>query len=212
MQTPSARLFAAAESEDRAERTMRVAAALCEALTAAGSYPVLVGGGAVEIYTRSAYTTRDLDFVAAGTDELDDTMLDLGFEREGRHWIHEQLGIVVEFSGTTLGPAEAVTVDVDGSELRIIAVEDLIVDRLASWKYWGWDPDGAAAVILMAIHTDLDASRLRQRAEQEEVADALDRLQPLAAGSAPVTDEQLRALRAGLKDKGGPHGDAKDTR
>ncbi len=199
MTSPFTRFLAATESEDRSERTLQIAAALCEALTAAGSHPVLVGGGAVEIYTRSAYTTRDLGFVAAVTDELGNTMLQLGFEREGRHWVHEQLGVVVGFPGTTLGDAEAVSIDVDGAELRIISVEDLIVDRLASWKHWGWGPDGAAAVILMAIHTDLDADRLWQRGAQEEVADAMERLQPLARGNAPVTEQQLRRLRLELE-------------
>ncbi len=200
MEDPAARLYAAAQSEDRAERTLRLAATLSAALTAAGSQPVLVGGGAVEIYTRSAYTTRDLDFVAAVTDELGNTMLELGFEREGRHWVHEELGIVVEFPGTAIGPARTVSVDVDGSELRIISVEDLIVDRLASWKYWGWDPDGAAAVILIAIHTDLDATRLRERAAEEDVADVLELLQPLARNTEPVNEEQLRRLRATLQE------------
>jgi len=189
---------AAYEADDRAESTLRMAAALCEALTAAGAHPVLVGGGAVEIYTRSAYTTRDLDFVAAVTEEVRSTMDALGFGREGRHWVHEELGVVVEFPGATLAPAEAVAIEVDGLVLRIIAVEDLVVDRLASWKHWGWDPDGAAAVLLLAIHTNLDGQRLHWRAEDEDVLDALARLRPLAESNEPITDQRLRELHAGL--------------
>lgn len=86
----------------------------------------------MEIYTRSAYTTRDLDFVAATTEALKTTMLGLGFEQEGRHWLHKDLGIVVEFPGTTIAPARAVSIDVDGSELRIIqrAQEESVDDAL----------------------------------------------------------------------------------
>ena len=196
------RLRSAARVDDRAERTLRVAALLSETLSAAGSHPVLVGGGAVEVYTRSAFTTHDLDFVAAVNDDAERAMASMGFEREGRHWIHPELGLVVEFPGTVLGPARAVSIDVDGTELRIISVEDLIVDRLASWKYWGWDPDGAAAVILLAVHEDLDAGRLHERARQEDVVNALELLQPLAQRKEPATSERLRKLRARLEDRG----------
>ena len=196
------RLREAAGSNDRAERTMGLAAVLSGVLTEAGSRPVLVGGGAVEIYTRSAYTTRDLDFVAAMTESASKAMAGLGFDRDGRHWIHEELGIVVEFPGTTLAPAEAISIDVDGIELRIIAVEDLVVDRLASWKHWGWDPDGAAAVILLALHQDLDQERLRKRAIDEHVADALESLRPLAGSDEPISEDELRRLRASLKGSG----------
>ena len=114
----------------------------------------------MEIYTRSAYTTHDLDFVAAPSDALDRAMLELGFTRVGRHWIHEPFRLAVEFPGTVLYPAESVAIDVDGLQLHVIAIEDLIVDRLASWKYWRWHADGAAAALLLAQHPDLDVARL----------------------------------------------------
>jgi hypothetical protein len=194
------RLRSASAAPERAERTLLTAAALSDALSAAGCLPVLVGGGAVEIYTRSAYTTRDLDFVAATTPAVDTLMADLGFEKEGRHWAHEALGIVVEFPGTALGAAESVSIDVDGSNLHIIAIEDLVVDRLAGWKRWGWDPDGAAATLLLSLHADLDAARLEQRAATEDVADALAAIRPLAEAAEPLTPDRLRRLRHGLRN------------
>lgn len=191
-------LRAAGQTDDRAERTLRLAAVLSGALRAAGARPVLVGGGAVEIYTRSAYTTRDLDFVAAVTEEVANTMIELRFEREGRHWVHTELGIVVEFPATVLAPARDVAIDVDGLELRIITIEDLIVDRLASWKHWGWDPDGAAAAILLAGHPDLDRRRLRQRAFDEDVGDALEGVTKLVEAGKRATDAALRRARKEL--------------
>jgi len=188
----------AATTTDRAERTLRVAAVLSEALADAGARPVLVGGGAVEIYTRSAYTTRDLDFVAAVTQGVRQALSSLGFDRDGRHWVHEGLGLVVEFPATTLSPSRAVSIDVDGRVLRIIAVEDLIVDRLASWKHWGWDPDGAAAAILLAAHPDLDRKRLNKRARDEDVADALAAIGGRAENGNPISTEELNRLRREL--------------
>lgn len=194
------RLGEAGRVPDRAERTLRTAAVVAEALKRAGDEPVLVGGGAVEVYTRAAYTTRDLDFVASTTEETEDALGSLGFERRGRHWLHEELGIVLELPGSTLAPARADSIDVDGLQLQIISVEDLIVDRLASWKYWGWDPDAAATVLLLALHPDRDEARLRERAAEEDVEDALELLRPLAEEAAPIEPERLRRLRTRLEE------------
>jgi hypothetical protein len=159
-----------------------------------------VGGAAVEIYTRSAYTTYDLDFVAAATAQLEATMRELGFARDGRHWVERDLSLAVEFPGTVLYPARSVSMDAAGLTLTIIAVEDLIVDRLASWKHWGWDPDGAAAALLLALHPGLDRPRLDQRAQEEEVSDALAALLPLAESGDLLSQDALQRLRTGLKD------------
>lgn len=194
-------LSLAAREDDRARRAVRVAAVLAEALEAAGCRPVLVGGAAVEIYTRSAYTTFDLDFVAAETDELGPTMRALGFEREGRHWVERDLGVVVEFPSATLAPAQAESMEVDGRRLSVISVEDLIVDRLASWKHWGWEPDGAAAALLLALHPRRDNRRLRRRARAEDVLDALEVLEPVAARGDEIDASALRGLRDTLEGK-----------
>ena len=188
-------LEAASQIEDRSRRVLTTAAVVADALRTAGCFPVLVGGGAVEIYTRSAYTTHDLDFVAAQSDALDQVMFELGFTRVGRHWIHEPFRLAVEFPGTVLYPAESVMIDVDGLQLHVIAIEDLIVDRLASWKHWRWHADGAAAALLLAQHPDLDVARLEERAATEGVADALATLQSAAADQVRLTEDLLEDLR-----------------
>ena len=194
------RFRAAAEFNDRALRTLWTAAIVAEALEQAGVVePVLVGGGAVEIYTRSAYTTRDLDFIAPTTGRLEQALEPLGFVREGRHWINEKLGLLIEFPSSVLAPAISVSIDVGGTELRIISVEDLIVDRLASWKHWGWDPDGAAAALLLALHPDLDDERLQRRAHDEDVADALSLVRPMTERSGKLTAAELKRARRRMK-------------
>lgn len=52
--------------KDSAERIAMIGAALAEALRSQGQDPILVGGAAVEFYTRGGYSTEDLDFVAEG--------------------------------------------------------------------------------------------------------------------------------------------------
>lgn len=199
---PSVQEFQIAAAEpDRAERTLKVATVLSDALRAAGAEPVLVGGGAVEVYTRSAYTTHDLDFVAASTNAVAEAMAALGFEHAGRHWLHRALTLTVELPGSVLHSARSVSIDVAGSELRIIAVEDLIVDRLASWIHWHWDADGASAALLIAIHGDLDAERLAERAVDTGVIEALRVLRDAGDRQELLTPERLHALRTGMQEE-----------
>jgi len=187
-----ARLSSAARSVDPGERTLLLAAVLTDAFQPAGYKPILVGGAAVEVYTRAAYMTADLDFVAPSGSATRLVMETLGFKREGRVWYEAELGIVVEFPSSTLAPARATEIEVDGVTVAIIEVEDLIVDRLAAWKYWRWHPDGVAAGLLLAIHGDgLDTARLQDRCEREDVADALVSVrQLLESSSKPQLDEQ----------------------
>jgi hypothetical protein len=129
--------------------------------------------------------TADLDFVAPRGDATRRVMEGLGFRREGRVWFDAGLSIVVGFPSATLAPARATAIEVAGVGVAIIEVEDLIVDRLAAWKYWRWHPDGVAAGLLLAIHSKrLDAQRLHDRCEDEDVVDALDAvLNVLRSGS-----------------------------
>ncbi len=67
--------------------------------------PVVVGGHAVEFYTAGGYTTVDIDL--AGNSEPVAQVLDAwGFQREGRHFYDDALGIVVEIPGSSLAPQE----------------------------------------------------------------------------------------------------------
>jgi hypothetical protein len=64
--------------------------------------PVLAGGAAVELYTAGAYTTGDLDFIGDVTEEVARSLREAGFEREGRHWIHREAELFVEFPGSAV--------------------------------------------------------------------------------------------------------------
>ena len=195
------RLLAAASLSDRGERTVQVAVVLAEALRAAGDRPVLVGGAAVEIYTRSMYTTVDFDFIAAGGPKVASTLRQLGFERRGRVWVRRDLAIVVELPSATLSPARSVSMRVGSAELEIIAVEDLIVDRLAAWKHWKWHPDGVAAGLLLGIHDGgLDKARLLERAQDEQVADALASLREILDVGDDLSGDVLAAAHAKLEE------------
>lgn len=130
--------------------------------------PILVGGAAVELYTRGAYTTGDIDLVGHVDPTVARALQNAGFERHGRHWIHESAQELVEFPGSSLEPEEvAHWVLLSGYTIRIISTEDLLVDRLGAWEYWRSSVDGANAFLLWrAQEARTDRLRLEERVTQ----------------------------------------------
>ncbi|MDX1645374.1 MAG: hypothetical protein R3244_13550 [Thermoanaerobaculia bacterium] len=138
--------------------------------------PILVGGAAVELYTGGAYSTGDLDFVGHVPASVDSALRAHGFTRDGRHWIHEEGRVFVEFPGASLGEGErAAEIEIDGHRVRLLAPEALVVDRLAAWQFWRSEEDAANALLVArAVATDPDA--LQALGERREVVPALERL------------------------------------
>jgi len=130
--------------------------------------PVLVGGAAVEILTGGAYTTGDFDFVGHVPASVQRILKNSGFVKAGRHWIHEEAEIFLEFPGVALGPEEKATrLKAYGFDLVLVSIEDLLVDRLGSWAYWKSGVDGANAFLLLrTCRNKIDNERLRQRSRE----------------------------------------------
>lgn len=143
-----------------------------------GDPPVLVGGGAVELYTGGAYRTGDLDFVGRIPGEVSRTLGEAGFRKRGRHWIHEEAQIFIEL------PAAEFDRDVRIDAIRIgdwtvvlLSPEDVLVDRLAAWKFWRVPVEGINAYLLYRARGQaLDARRLEAAAEAEGVENELESL------------------------------------
>lgn len=178
-------LSQAAQKERRWERVLYVLAALTEALQPEHVRPILVGGSALEFYTLGDYATRDIDLVAEERRVVGQALEKLGFEHlpGQRHWYHEALDISIEIPDEKLAGSEekTTTVDVQGTGVEIIAPEDLLIDRLAAFKYWYSADDGEWAARLYAIHEEsMDLDYLEQRAEAEKVTDALEEIKARA--------------------------------
>lgn len=107
--------------------------------------PILVGGGAVEIYTRGAVTTGDFDLSCGRQDILEEHMRQHGFVRPSgpgmstRGWVHPQLKLGFECVSDTLldGMADRDMVQIvelgpDG-DVAVIAPEDIIADRMGHY-------------------------------------------------------------------------------
>lgn len=158
------------------DRTAAVAAWFQGLFPTIDHAPVLVGGGAVELYTRGAYRTGDLDFVGRVTREVARRLEETGFERRGRHWIHEASRTFIECPATSFdAPVRLSEIRFGPWIVRVLSPEDVLVDRLASWKFWKSVPDGVNAFLVLRDRgEEMDVARLRERASKENVADALE--------------------------------------
>ena len=86
------------------------------------------GGSALELYTGGAYVSGDLDFVGSSSPAIDAALVGAGFERSGRHWVHEKARIFVEFPSSDLGKQEAIEAIFGRTRVRLLSPEDLVVD------------------------------------------------------------------------------------
>jgi len=159
--------------------------------------PVLVGGAAVELLTGGAYTTGDLDFVGSIGSAVTSSLKRAGFNREGRHWFHEEGRVFLEFPSAVLRAGEEARERVFGDcSVLIVTAEDLIVDRLTAWVHWQSALDGVNAYLLYrAVEAELDLRRLESRASKENVQDALISVRDLYTqyGGAVPEDEVVEA-------------------
>ena len=125
----------------QAEKNLRAASLLCALFRVAGWEMVVVGGSAIEFYTAGDYLTRDLELCrAAGTKPLSarveaEVMNAVGARSVGtrRQWLLDGLGeVTIDLLGEieTVGTAPLQTLLGPGGEVRLMPVEELLVERV----------------------------------------------------------------------------------
>ena len=170
------RLDKVGEIGDPLDRRLLALAIITECLSEARITPILVGGAAVAFYTLGGYATEDIDLVMPSVPIVNDVLTELGFSKIGRHWLREDIDIVLEAPSSTLHGDLPHVVEVAINDLRVyvVGVEDLIIDRLNAYVHWVSREDGRWALRLIDIHSEaLDWDYLRHKAVEEKVADAL---------------------------------------
>jgi hypothetical protein len=164
---------------------LRLLAKISDALAVCGRpRPILVGGGAVEYYSGSAMMTGDIDLVSPIQSEVEAEMQRHGFVKPSgpqmltRGWIHPGLGLGFEIVGSAPldGHVDATHIMLinnvfDGASFAVIAVEDLIADRMGQFAS-GAAPDmRAQARELLALHPSADLDYLERRVRFETAGD-----------------------------------------
>lgn len=161
------------------ERALQVFAHVSEAVQAKGfQRPVLVGGAAVELYSGSMIATGDFDVVTGRQDVFEDALQAEGFRRTAgpghlaAGWIHPDLMLGFEVVGSVLldGKADRDKVrliDASSDQFAVIAVEDLIADRMGQFAS-GTAPEMLQqAQVLFRLYQDADLMYLERRIREE---------------------------------------------
>jgi hypothetical protein len=158
------------------KRALFVALLSKEIATSGERTPVVVGRQAVELYTQGSYTTGDIDLKTPR--QITERILkDSGFVKQGRSWLNRNLDIYVDLLGESLdeGPEaekRVTTIEIgDSLSIRVLSIEDLIIDRLNAAKWWN-DADSLmwARILLKVKDTaggQIDRDYLEIRAQQE---------------------------------------------
>lgn len=171
------------------ERRLRFAALLASALRASETEFIVVGGSAIEFYTRGQYTTGDVDVVYTGRAEIEKVLLGWRFTRQRRIWLNEGLGIVMDFVKPpyTGDLARTQVLETPYGSIRLAALEDLIVKRLASAKHWRRPRDTDHAQLLAAGYEDrIHWGYVERLAVEYDVADLLAHLRRWLADRRPA--------------------------
>jgi len=183
-----ARLESLAEEANPARRRLVALALVADRLAEDGIEPILVGGAALQIYTEGGYATGDVDLALPNVPEVDRAFADLGFRKQGRFWVREDLDLLFEAPAPAGLPGETsprTELDVEGLRVVIMGLEDLLLDRLRAAVHGQSDEDRRWARRLVLLYPErIDWGYLREKATNQpaELAE-LARLETESHGS-----------------------------
>lgn len=154
------------------QRTLYVMSILTPRLEDEGVMAVIVGGAAVEFYTRDWYATGDIDLAInrGRRKELGNVLEEMGFTKLGRMWIREDLSLYIEAPGDVkdIDPDRVTKVDTDLGYVYIIGLEDIIFDRVQAAEHWKSESDREQAVRMASQFWDqIDWNYIRVNCEKE---------------------------------------------
>lgn len=170
--------------EDETERMLGVVGVITEAVRELGLRPVVVGGLAVQYWTHARYTTSDIDLLLPSLPEVAERFRALGLERQGRHWALPGSELFIEAPGSVLGPDErADEVELpDGTVVALLSLEDVLIYRIHEFVGTGHADVAEQAAALLFL-PNVDRERLRLRASQEHLTEAVDAIELLGRRS-----------------------------
>ena len=163
------------EAETAPDRRLRIFAALLGSESGLGTQGLtVVGGSAIEIYTNGAYVSGDIDLVVSNRVPVCEVLRRWGFKDEGKLWVKDRLGLFVDLLGPYESGSRRLTriVQTKFGDIRLAAVEDLLLKRLREARYWKQRPALAQAVLLLRIAgSDLDWEYIAFFAQRDAIED-----------------------------------------
>ncbi len=142
---------------------------------------VVVGGSAVEFYTRDWYATGDIDLAVTKDKRkvIDQVLREMDFTSEGRMWVREDLNLYIETPGDiqTLNIDKSTKIETDVGYVYIIGLEDIILDRISAAIHWKSESDKEQAIRISSTHYDnIDWPYVRNKAKKDNAEPMLDEI------------------------------------
>jgi hypothetical protein len=134
-----------------------------------GIQVVLSGGATVAIYSHGKYVSNDLDLVVVYSIKrniIRDSMENIGFLEEGRHFKHHDSKFLIEFPPGPLTVGLEPVKEIDEIKfstgiLRIISPTECVKDRLAAYYHWG-DNQCLAQAVMVAQANDIKMEEIQR--------------------------------------------------
>lgn len=150
---------------------------------------VLSGGASVSIYSSNRYVSLDLDMINsyfAKRRSLRETMQEIGFHEEGRHFKHPDTQFFVEFPPGPLAVGEEPVKQVNEIKfstgiLRIISPTDCVKDRLAGYYHWN-DLQCLEQAVLVAQANRIHLDEIERWSQSEGKLDKFRRIRDQLIG------------------------------
>jgi hypothetical protein len=147
--------------------------------------PVVVGGEAVEIYTKGAFVSHDVDILSSRQALIDCLEKELGFSRIHHNFFCPEPLFAVEWQGSALEEGREAEdhvrpVVINGIAIHLVGMEDLVIDRLNAAKFSrhaeSWEQ--ARGLLLGARINGLkfDGEYAGRRAQHDDLLDFYERL------------------------------------
>lgn len=146
----------------------------------------IVGGAAVQFYSQAEYTTGDLDAILIGDTReiIEEVMHRLGFSRATtyRHFEHSDFNFVVEFPSSPVEVGnrpilQFAEVKTELGNVRILRIEDIIMDRIIAGVEWKSEASLSQARLLYIKHSKrIDQKYLKEFAQSEGYSKTLQKI------------------------------------
>jgi len=161
------------------QRNIYVMAVLTKRLEKKGIKPVIIGGAAVEFYTRDWYATGDIDLAIDKRKRkvFDEVVKKAGFIKHGRMWVREDLNLYIETPADIgdINMEKITVVETDEGNAYLIGLEDIIFDRVQAAKHWESEADKEQAIRIASLfYEDIDWDYIRKNCEKAGSEKMLD--------------------------------------
>lgn len=146
-----------------------LAAHIQEHLSKEGIQVVLSGGSAVALYSSNQYVSRDLDLINVNFvrhSRIKSVLQTIGFEQDGRHFVHPETEFSVEFPDGPLSVGDEPVREISEFELstgtlRVLSPTDCVKDRLCAFYFWN-DRQGLAQAVMVTRNQQVNLEEVKR--------------------------------------------------